>query len=158
MSFNKNVNEYLKGKIKFWMSINSSNRIRNYLGLLNQIGRSKKQQFNFIVYRIRKKMNYWKGKNLSYVCKDILIKDVAQDIPNYTMSVFKFLDILCNKIDNIIYNYWQGARTEERKINWISWSMLFLIKTKGGMGFRKMCIFNNAFLAKQAWRILSNKE
>ena len=91
-----------------------------YLGLPSLVGRNKKNTFNFIKDKFRKKLAGWKEKLLSKAGKEVLIKVVAQAIPTYTMSVFKLPDSLCEDLTNMIRNFWWGQRNVERKIAWMS--------------------------------------
>ena len=59
-----------------------------YLGLPTLIGRRKYDTFSFIKERVWRKLQGWKGKLLSRVGKEVLIKAMAQSIPTYTMGVF----------------------------------------------------------------------
>jgi hypothetical protein len=60
----------------------------SYLGLPSMIGRKKKTIFAYLKDRIWKRMNSWRGRALSRVRKEIMIKSVLQTIPSYVMGVY----------------------------------------------------------------------
>lgn len=91
-----------------------------YLGLPSLVGRNKRNTFNEIKEKLRKKLAGWKEKMLSKAGKEVLIKAVAQAIPTYTMSYFKLPDALCEELTSMIWNFWWGQKTNEKRIAWLS--------------------------------------
>ena len=113
-------------------------KISAYLGLPSLVGRSKRNSFNDIKEKLRKKLARWKEKLLSKAGKEVVIKVVAQAIPTYTMSCFKIRDSLCDEMTSMIQNFWWGQKRDKRKMAWLSWEKLCEPKEEGGMGFREL--------------------
>ena len=81
-------------------------RHNKYLGLPSIIGKSKTQVFIEIKEQVAKKLPGWKGKLLSIGGREILIKEVAQAVPTYTMSRFQLPKTLCTDLENMMHNFW----------------------------------------------------
>lgn len=148
ISFSKNVPSDLRMEITNHLGVAVVDRHEKYLGLPTIVGKSKKVVFASIKERIWKKLQGWKEKFLSRAGKEVLIKAVIQAIPTYLMCIFRISDRVINEINSMIAKFWWGSETVRSKMHWHSWSHMCLPKSKGGIGFRDIRVFNSALLAK----------
>lgn len=85
-----------------------------------------------------------------------MTKSVLAPMASHTMSCFKIPQSLSSNIKSSLTRFWWDSEPGKRKISWISWDKMSKPKSKGGLGFKEITVFNDALLAKVGWRIVKN--
>ena len=106
--FSKTTSREVQDQVKQRLGVEIVRHHEKYLGLPPLVGRGKRKAFNRIKDQVGRKIAGWKGKLLSNVGREILIKVVAQATPTYTISIFKLLDSLCKDLNSMMGNFWWG--------------------------------------------------
>lgn len=128
-----------------------------YLGMPMYVGKDKAGVFGFLNDRMEKKLQNWCNTELSKEGKIVLLKSVAQAIPNFWMSMFLIPESLCNGMEKKMNSFWWGRGPSGKGIKWMSWNRLCALRSSGWLGVRSLMSFNTAMLAKQGWRILNEE-
>jgi hypothetical protein len=89
----------------------------------------------------------------------VLIKSVASTIPSYAMSSFLMPISFTSSLDRIFKKFWWGfPKDRSRNLSLKSWSSIYLPKHEGGLGFRRMHVFNLSLITKLGWKMISNTD
>ena len=158
ITFSSKTPPAVKENAKSILGISKEGGLGKYLGLPEHFGKRKKDLFTSIVDRIRQRAVSWSTKRLSKACKLTMLKAVLSTVPTYSMSCFQLPVSLCKRIQSVLTRFWWDEVEGEKKICWVAWDQLTKPKALGGLRLRDIQRFNQARLAKLAWRIITVPE
>ncbi|XP_074374457.1 uncharacterized protein LOC141714861 [Apium graveolens] len=104
--FSTNVTRDKRAEISQILEVHVDITNTKYLGLPSLVGRSRKIMFNYLKENANKRIRGWQTKPMSQGGKTVLIRNVGQAIPSYTMSCFLLPISLCNELEQMYNNYW----------------------------------------------------
>lgn len=96
-----------------------------FLGHPLFFSRNKAQDFNFVINRVAARLEGWQAKLLSHAGRDTFFKSVAQAIPIDTMSTFRLLVAVMDKLDALARRFWwSGDAAKTRCWSLKAWEAL----------------------------------
>lgn len=129
-----------------------------YLGVPLSPARLRVSDFNPLVVKFKHRLLNWKNKFLSYGGRRQLIISVFQSLQVFWMSVFLLPSSIVHEIEQICRKFlW--ANYEGRGGNCrVSWDVVCSSRESGGLGFKRVGLWNRCFLFKHIWDILTNRK
>ncbi|XP_048444673.1 uncharacterized protein LOC125479438 [Pyrus x bretschneideri] len=142
IAFSANVHGREQQGLANFLGVQLVERHVHYLGHSTFAGKNKRQTYAYIKERVHKRLSSWKGKCLSGVGRELLVKVVAQALPTYAMNCFVLPKTFCDELHQLMARFWWGSDLDSRKIHWQSRDKLCIAKPEGGMGFWNLYAFN----------------
>lgn len=128
-----------------------------YLGLPLLTKNMTVSDFLPLIEKIRKRINSWTSRYLSYAGRLQLIKSVITSLTNFWMAAFKLPSGCLKEIEKLCSAYlWSGPDLNGKKAK-IAWKDVCREKEEGGIGLRPLKKVNKVCCLKLLWRLLSAK-
>lgn len=106
VTFSSNTSVGNREKVCQQLGVREVQNPGKYLGMPLIVGRRKFATFNFLVEKIDQKLEGWKHKALFKAGKVMLLKTVAQVVPNFWMSMLLIPTEVCGKIEKKMNAFW----------------------------------------------------
>lgn len=127
-----------------------------YLGFPISVKNLGMGAFKGLVEKMRKKLQPWKGKNLSSGGRLILTNSSLSSMPTYMMNMFLLPDGTHKQMDTVRSQFFWRGDSEKFKYHMVKWANVSLPKEFGGLGVINTRMMNEALLVKWIWRIHQN--
>ena len=140
------------------LSVSTIKQIGTYLGTPIFTSRRKVSSYQFIIDKIRNKIEGWQTRYLSVARRVTLIKSITNTIPIYSMQTTLLLEKTCKEIDRLNRSFFWANSTHHRDCHTISWEVITKPKEAGGLGIVTTRHRNLALLMNQAWHLWTNPD
>ncbi|GJZ87926.1 DNA helicase [Tanacetum coccineum] len=111
-----------------------------------------------LVERVKRRISDWKNKFLSFAGRAQLVRSVLSSMHIYWASMFILPSSLILELEQLMRGFlWCQGEMKKGKAK-VAWEVVCLPKKEGGLGIRRLDIFNKALISSHIWSILSGKE
>lgn len=124
--------------------------------LYSIIYRVKKRTFQFVIDKVQKKLNGFDVRLLSMAGRVTLAKSVLLAISGYFMQSAMVPVGVCEKIEQMVWNFVWGSTSNTRKIHLVNWDTCRRPMVKGGLVLWRLVPQNHSFLMKLDFQITTN--
>ncbi|GKA03823.1 putative reverse transcriptase domain, reverse transcriptase zinc-binding domain protein [Tanacetum coccineum] len=153
-----NVLNYVKIGILNILPFEEGNLPVKYLGVPLVPSRLVYRDCSELMERIKRRVNDWKNKSLSFAGRAQLIRSVLSSMHLYWASVFILPSSLMFELEQVMRGFlWCQGEMKKGKAK-VAWDVVCLPKKEGGLGIRRLEAFNKALISSHIWSILSGKE
>ncbi|CAM8979923.1 unnamed protein product [Rhodiola kirilowii] len=153
-----NTSDAIKQSFISSLSVSVVEGHNRYLCLPLFLGRKISSSFLPLLDRAYAKSKAWYASTLSCGGREILLKSILLAIPQFHMHCFRIPKGILKKYQSLVKRFWWAGNQQSAAVYWLKYSRLCQPKEHGELGFRDLVSLNQAFLAKQGWRLYSQPD
>lgn len=156
--FSPNTPSAVAEAISTQLGIVKTDNLGRYLGIPIISGRKGKEDFSFLVDKVRSKLSGRKAYSLSQAGRISLTQSSIFMHPKLCMQTCKLPASICDEIERLCRDFIWASTPEARKHHLISWETICTPKEEGGFGFRSLRLINAAYMMKLGWGLVTHKD
>ncbi|GKA15090.1 hypothetical protein Tco_0694837 [Tanacetum coccineum] len=111
-----------------------------------------------LIDRVQLRIQDWKNKSLSAAGRLQLIRSVLGAMHIYWGSVFILPSRVLLNIEQLMRGFLWNPSNVKKGRSKVTWEVVCLPKNEGGLGIRRLEVFNSALMIAHIWKLLSLKE
>ncbi|KAJ9539059.1 hypothetical protein OSB04_031792 [Centaurea solstitialis] len=114
--------------------------------------------YGCLVAKVKARLSNWKHKHLSFGGRKQLVISVLQSLQLYWMAVFGFPSAIVHEIEGLLraFLWTQGDPVAGRCR--VAWETVCRPKEAGGLGFKRLSLWNQALIARNLWDIAMGRD
>ncbi|OMO64495.1 reverse transcriptase [Corchorus capsularis] len=116
------------------LGIGETSNLGRFLGYPMHHGRVSKDDYSFILDKLKGKLTGWKANILSPAARLVLCKSTLESIPSYFMQNRLLPSRICSEIDRTCRNFIWNDSEQKKKIHLLRWEEVTKPKNLGGRG------------------------
>ncbi|KAJ9536466.1 hypothetical protein OSB04_un000347 [Centaurea solstitialis] len=125
-----------------------------YLGVPLSPVSLKAADYGVLVSKVKLRLQNWKSKFLSFGGRKQLITSVLQSLQLYWMAFFLLPSGVVHELERLFRDFlWAQGESSRGKCK-VAWELVCRPLDCGGLGFRRLALWNRALLAKSLWDIV----
>ncbi|GJR78441.1 putative RNA-directed DNA polymerase, eukaryota, reverse transcriptase zinc-binding domain protein [Tanacetum coccineum] len=153
-----NVLNYTKHAILHILPFEEGRLPMKYLGVPLVSSRLIYRDCKELIEKVQHRIRDWKNKSLSAARMLQLVKSVIGSMHVYWASVFILPSRVLLDFEQLMRNFlWAQGESQKGKSK-VAWEVVCLPMKEGGLGVRRLELFNKALMVTHIWNLLSRKE
>ncbi|KAJ9536410.1 hypothetical protein OSB04_un000423 [Centaurea solstitialis] len=110
-----------------------------------------------LVAKVKMRIHDWKSKFLSFGGRKQLIVSVLQSMQLYWMMIYVLPSGIIHELESCFRDFlWAQGDSSKGRCK-IAWETVCKPVSRGGLGFKRLGIWNRAFIAKHIWDLITRR-